>query len=370
MHGTLVLTDNQHIYKTFSETVLKGRLTPSIYDLDNFPKRAIPAENPKPWEEHAEYNRKQLSKESVDYLKKMKTVAFLVIKDGKIYYERYSNEHDKNSLSNSFSMAKTIVGLLIGAAIDDGYIQSVNQPVGDFIPEFNKGEKKKITIKHLLTMTSGIEFGEQYMNPFGYMAKAYYGDDLWDITVEKPLRHSPGKIWKYQGGNTLLLSFVLEMATGKKISTYFSQKIWNTLGAEQTAYWSLDKEDGREKSFCCFYATARDFARLGQMCLDSGKFQTTQVLNPYYIKTATTPINFAYDEQNEQVNWYGYSFWILNHKNMQIPYFRGILGQYIFIIPEKNAVVVRLGHRREEKRENHHPVDTYKYIDIALQLLE
>lgn len=153
-------------------------------------------------------------------------------------------------------MAKSIVSLAIGAAIDDGFIKDVDQPVSDFYPEFQGYNGKPLTLRHLLTMSAGVDFDEAYSSPFSPTTKLYYGDDLQQIAFGMKEIEEPGVNFIYQSGVTQLLAFIVEKATGENISSYVSRKFWTPMNAEEDALWSLDKKDGIEKAYCCFNSNA------------------------------------------------------------------------------------------------------------------
>ena len=342
---------------------------PGIYDYTFYENHVIePAEKSYPWPKAAEYNQVQVADSFLQQFDKYETEAFLIIKNKELIYEKYWRGRQTDDISNSFSAAKSIVSLLIGAAIDDGHIQSVEQPVADFVPEYKGRPAEQVTIKNLLTMSSGLDWNESYIDPFSTTTKAYYGSDVNSLVTDLQLIEEPGVTFKYLSGNTQLLGLILKSATGKNLAQYAEEKLWQPLQAIDIALWMID-EQGMERAYCCFNATARDFARLGQLVLDSGRWMGKQVIPESYILAATEPAIFLTDE-GEPVDFYGYQFWIVERQGMRIPYYRGILGQYIFILPEYNAVVVRLGHERGDKKQgDHHPQDVYVYLDAALGIL-
>ena len=142
------------------------------------------------------------------------------------------------------------------------------------------------------------------------------------------------------------------------------------MGPKHDAMWNLDKKDGLEKAYCCFNSNARDFARWGQLILNNGSWNGKQLISEAYVKAATKPANYLVDETGEHIDYYGYQWWIINYKGYQIPYMRGILGQYVFAIKEKNAFVVRLGHKRSDELIGPNRKDIYVYLDAAFELLE
>jgi CubicO group peptidase (beta-lactamase class C family) len=265
-------------------------------------------------------------------------------------------------------MAKSFTSMLVGAAIDEGKIKSVDEPVGDFLPEYKEGDNAKLTIKNLLTMSSGINFDEDYVNPLAYPAAAYYGSDIKKLTYKYKVTEEPGKRFKYLSGNSELLGFIIEKATGKKVADYFSEKIWSQIGAKNSAFWCLDHEDGMEKVYCCFNSNARDFARLGKLYLDSGKYNGKQIISTDYVLNSIKSADLL-DEDGNKNGKYGYSWWLIpDYKGHQIFYARGILGQYIVCIPDKKMIVVRLGKKREKRKDSNHPTDLFYYIDAALEM--
>jgi len=388
-------TGRFYLYKTISNTILKGRLGPAIDEYGIFANRKVDIGKPKPWPVAKGYNKKTIPEQYVPDFKKYETVAYVVIKNDSLYHEQYWDGYSDTSHSNSFSMAKSFISILIGIAIGDGNIHSVDQKVSDFIPEFKQGMDSLLTIKDLLTMSSGINFDESYLNPFAYPAEAYYGRDLIGTTLKYKVTTQPGKEFKYLSGNSTLLAYILMKATGKMISDYASEKLWQPIGAEHPAYWSLDEEGGVEKSYCCFNSDARDFARIGELYLNGGrvkdhselmKHESNSVLT-LTIDTVTQPSLVWFYKQvvpedyvkasiaPQLADYYGYNWWILRCNGHIVPYCRGILGQYIFIIPDEHMVVVRLGKKRgpvetgkADGKDFNIPSDGMTFLKAALDM--
>ena len=355
----LWLTGNSHLIKAVRSTYLVGKTGPTIDDYEKFENRVVSAGKVQRWErERASY---ELEGNLLEETEKWETTSLLIIKDRKLIFEKYWNGYSEKSKTNTFSMAKSFTSLCIGAAIMEGKISSVNEKVGLYLDEFSDSD---LTIKDLLTMSSGIDFGESYGDPFGFMAKTYYGTDLYDLTLSKKIKVEPGTQWKYQGGNTLLLSFILQKATGSTLSNYFSEKFWKPVGAERDALWSLDDKEGLERSYCCFYSNARDFAKIGQLMLDSGKWNGKQLISSEFFAQSVSPVNLP-NEDGKNIDYYGYQWWLGDYAGVPFYYARGIQGQYIVSIPEWNAVVVRLGHKRDPTRNVKIPSDLYTYLEIC-----
>lgn len=364
----IIVSGKTYLYKGIGNTYLKGRSGPSINEYDIFDNREVKAGNGQEWVKAKNYNRITIPSEYEKPFSDMQTVAFVIIKNDSLVHEQYWDGFGADSRSNSFSMAKTFVSMLIGIAIDEGKIKSINQPVSDFLPEFKEGENAKLTINHLLTMSSGINFDEDYKSPFAYPAQAYYGNDLKKLTYKYKVTKEPGKTFEYLSGNTELLGFIIEKATGKTLSEYMSEKLWKPLGAKYTALWSLDHENGMEKAYCCFNSNAPDFARLGKLYLDSGKWNGKQLISMEYVMNSVKPADLI-DTEGKQNDKYGYAWWLLPaYKNHNIFYARGILGQYIICIPDKKMVIVRLGKKREKVAGTDHPKDVFSYIDASLEM--
>ena len=351
-------------------------LMPKIDQYTIFDNRNVAAGDPQPWDFAKDYTNKVIPHEFESDFSKYQTVAFVVVQHNKIIFEQYWKNYTPISLSNSFSMSKSIISLLVGCAIKDGSIKSVDQPVSDFLPEWTSFDGKTLTIKDLLTMSAGVEWDESHNSLFSKTTEAYYGKDLWKLTLTEKMVEKPGVRFNYQSGVSQILAFLLQKATGKSVSQYASEKIWTPIQAEEDAVWSLDHKKGMEKAYCCFNSNARDFARLGQLILNKGRWNGKQVVDSNYIKEATTPATWLQytpkSTHNESISvkpvpctFYGYQFWIANYQGLKVPYFRGILGQYILVIPELDAVIVRLGKKRD--KEYNLQQDYTKDLDIWLK---
>jgi len=345
---------------------------PRIDHHEIFKSRLVEAKAPSPWLMSPNFNEQDIPSHLIPKFEEYETVAFLVIKDSAILFEQYWENYSPQSLSNSFSMAKSIISLAIGCAIDDGYIKDVNQSASDFVPNFPSFNGKTLTIRHLLTMSAGVDFQEEYTSLFSPTTKLYYGDHLEKIVFGMKQIEEPGVNFVYQSGVTQLLAFILEKATGERLSSYVSRKLWTPMQAEENALWSLDKMEGIEKAFCCFNSNIRDFARFGQLLLNNGAWNGQQLVSPAYIEEAIHPdATLLYKEYNEPNRHYGYQFWRLRYNELEIPYMRGILGQYVFVIPEYNAAIVRLGHKRSDTRtDQHYPSDIDVWLEAGLSIIQ
>lgn len=361
------ISGKTYLYKGLKETYLAGRSGPGIYDSLVFPLRtAKAAANHSSWNTNPD-DLVELTSEEVRELEAIRTTSFVVIQDGIIKAERYFGDHNQQTRSNSFSAAKSFVGLAIGIAIDQGYISSFDDTITNYLP-FDIEGAEQITIRHLLAMASDLNWSESGSNPFSDNASAYYGSDLSVVMRSTSFGNKPGQKFEYASGNSQLLGLILEEASGLHPTAFVEKYIWSKIGGEHDLSWSLDREGGIEKSFCCIYATSRDYARFGQLILNKGQWNGEQLINEETLKELTSSLL-------EETPQYGLHFWLLQDPDHPAVYARGILGQYIISVPSLNMVVVRTGHERKEKYpveknsyKAHHPKDLFTYISIAKRI--
>lgn len=274
-----------------------------------------------------------------EFLEKEKTLAFLIIRNDTILAEDYLFDYNAASIVPSFSVAKSVISILIGCAIEDGYIGGVEEPVTKYLPELEQRGFEKVTIEHVLQMTSGLDFNESYTNPFGDAATYYYGRNLEKVVSKSKTEVPPGERFQYVSGNTQILTNILDRVLGdQSVSHYLQEKIWKPLGMEYEASWSLDRKDGLEKGFCCLNARARDFAKLGRLYLHRGNWEGKQVVPEEWVDRST-----RIDTTNGSVWYYQYQWWQASDKGDY--YAEGILGQFIYVNPTKNFIAVRLGKK-------------------------
>ena len=321
----ILLSGRFYIYKGIANTYMVGKVGPSIYDLEIFPYSTVKAgPNKSELIRHSNYNKAALSAKNQEFIDTYQTKALLVFSGDTLLFEKYYDEHNENTVSNSFSVAKTLVALLIGIAVDEGHIKSLDESISVYIPEFKNTDKKAITIRHLLAMASGLDWKESGKNPLSDNAESYYGTDLRGHVTGQAVEIEPGKLFNYQSGNSQLLGFILEKATGVGLNEYAEEKVWKRIGAEHDAFWSLDKENGDEKAFCCMYATARDYGRLGQVILNGGKYKGVQIIPEDYFNEMVVPTDLSTKEDIPNYR-YGLHIWTYKSDNGQVNYCRGLM---------------------------------------------
>ncbi len=334
----LYITGHGYILTAVSRTYLVGNTTANINDHQQFNTRVISASKTQAWKTSNNYP-KPLPQELHAQLSQGKASAFMVIHQGKIVSEKYFNGYTDRSKTNSFSMAKTIVTLMVGKAIEEGYIESLNQAATDFIPEFkNDPLGKEASIGSFSAMTSGYDWDEQYYSPFSPTVELFYGDDVEDFVLSGSFSSEPEKVLYYSSASTQILALILDRALKAKdpnwtLSKYLSQKLWQPLGMNDDALWHLDGQ-GMELAYCCINTNARNFAKFGQLMLQNGQWQNKQLIDADYIRLMSKPT---------LANNYGYSTWLNSYNKPQYYAFRGHLGQRIIIVPSHDLVIVRLG---------------------------
>jgi len=316
-------------YKKFPADTIRASLTPH-----NFPRSLLQ----KPLHTPEKIRNDEDANNLDQFLAAYNTLAFIILRNDTLIYEKYFKGYDKNSVIPSFSVSKSFISALVGIAISEGTIRDIHQPVTDYLPEMKDAGFHKVTLEDLLTMRSGIKFNEGYKNPFGEAAKFYYGLNLKRYTRKLKVIHTPGSFYEYESGNVQILGMVLEKATGKSLSEYFEEKIWKPMGAMHPATWSLDSKKYREaKAFCCINAVPEDFALFGQLYLKKGVADGHEVVPVNWVEESLTIRNDSKDSQGYP---YTYLWRVMNNGSF---FAKGILGQFIFVCPQKQIVIIRMG---------------------------
>jgi len=361
----LLITGHGYLFTAVKRTYLQGNTTANINDHVVFDTNVISTRTPALLPKSTDYNKNELSSSTLDVFNKYGAAAYLVVKDGKIVQEQYLNGYDERSKTNSFSMAKTVLTLLIGIAIDEGIIDGLDQSLTDFLPEFEQDPLgKNATIGQLSSMNSGYDWVEHYYSPFSPTVELMYGSDVEDLLVNRHFSAEPGSFFEYSSASTQLLGIALKRALAQAnqpqtLSHFLSTKIWQPLQMNDDALWHTDNQ-GMELVYCCINTNARNYAKLGLLMLNGGNWNGQQVISKNFIEKMISPVSTDY---------YGYSTWINNTSSPSYFWFSGHLGQYIIVIPEHKMVVIRLGESRASEtdfKENEVPM----LIEEALRLTD
>ena len=272
------------------------------------------------------------------YMAGQRSAALLVLHDGKLRLERYGLGFDAGGRWTSFSVAKSITSTLVGAALRDGYIRSMDDKLTDYIPQMKGSAYEEVSIRQLLTMTSGVRWIEDYADPTSDVArfnahKPEPGVDALVSYLRRLPRAAPaGTRWNYSTGETNLVGVLLTQATRKPLATYLSEKIWVPAGMEQQATWLLSRT-GQEISGCCLQAASRDYARFGQFILDGAKVRGQSIVPAGWLAEATS----KRADIGQPGRGYGYQWWTWDDGSFRAV---GIFGQGIFLDPRRKLVIV------------------------------
>ncbi len=360
----LYITDTDYLIKAVRTIYLTGHSTAYLEDYKKFDNQPIKNGTANLWPNHKDYNTIKETEGLNQINEANATIAYLIIKNDSIWFENYYGGFSKDSKSNSFSMAKSYVSGLMGKAIQEGYIKSLDQPVGDFIPEFSEGLAAKMTVGDLSSMASGTNWDEHYYSPLSITTRAYFDDDLAKVMLGLKVVDEPGQAFKYSSGDTQMLAMVIEKATGKKMYNYLTESFWIPLGCEHPTLWQVDSE-GHDlvKAYCCIASNARDFARYGKLYKDHGKWNGKQILDSTFVAKSLKP-RFA------KASIYGYGWWLRDIGDKHFFMMRGHLGQYVIVEPNDNVIIVRLGHSKGSNNEiGHYTSDIDTYIQEAYKML-
>lgn len=321
-----------------------------------FPSKII-ARSPQPYnfqedlrDLNTSYQFQGETRTMADFLQRTGNTGFLIVKNDIIVYEKYSNGYTKDDKKTSWSVAKGFISALIGIAVDEGYIQSINDPITKYMPELKASGYNNVPIKHILQMSSGINFSEAYEDKNSDINQLLYKLFLYMRPMEKvilnyPAKRRSGDYFEYVSLNTQILGLLLRRVIRQDIVTYLEKKLWQPMGAESDAYWLTDIY-GTEVTFCGMNCTLRDYAKFGLVYLHNGYFNGQQIIPKSWVKESTIPDSphlqpGATDEL--YFKWgYQYHWWVPLGSNGDYCA-TGAWGQYIYINPEKNFVGVKTG---------------------------
>jgi CubicO group peptidase (beta-lactamase class C family) len=340
--AVLDATGTDFLITAVKRTYMAGHVTANINDHKQFKTNVIATSKPEALNNHPSYNQKKLAGEFKQQLEGLNAAAFLVLKDGQVVFEEYFSGYDNRSKTNSFSMSKTVTTMLLGIAIEEGYVRDLDQPIIDFLPEFKDDPTGKTgTVRQLSLMNSGYEWDENYYTPFSPTVKLYYDDDVSNFTLGGEFSAEPGTFWEYSSASTELLGIFLLRALQKAgaamtLSEYLSEKIWQPMGMNDDALWHTD-DQGMELTYCCLNTNARNYAKLGLLMMNNGNWDGQQLIPQAFVEQMVKP---------EGTSYYGLSTWLSDTQSPAFYAFSGHLGQFIINVPEHNMVVVRLGEKK------------------------
>jgi CubicO group peptidase (beta-lactamase class C family) len=276
------------------------------------------------------------------YMASQRNAGLIIVQDGKIRLEKYALGYSAAGRWTSFSVAKSFTSTLVGAAVKDGYIKSLDDKVTAYIPSLKGSAYDDVSVRQLLTMTSGVKWNEDYTDPKSDVAqfnlqKPVAGEDITVSYMKTLPREAPaGSKWVYKTGETNLIGVLVSSATGKTLSRYLSEKVWKPFGMEQNAVWMLGPT-GHEISGCCISASLRDYARLGQFILNGGVAGGQKVLPDDWLASATT----KQADIDLPGRGYGYQWWTNDDGSFAA---QGIFGQGIFIDPARKLIIATNGN--------------------------
>lgn len=360
----MYIFDVDYLFRAVRTIYFRGYTTAFLNDYTHFPNRKIEKGANQPWKISKNYNTVNSTKELQNTHKKLQTVAYIIIKNDSIWHESYFDNYTKDSKSNSFSIAKSVVTLALGKAIMQQKIKGLDQKVTDFLPELKGKYAKELTVGDLSSMASGLSWDEKYYSPLSIVTRAYFDSDLKKVMMGLSINQPPGKKFNYLSGDTQLLAMCIEKATGQYLAEYVSDNFWKPMGFENDALWQLDHEpDGIEKAYCCIASNARDFARFGKLMLQNGSWNNHQIIDSSFVQKCITP---RFKESPE----YGYGWWLHQINEKKLYYMRGHLGQFVIVIPEDELIIVRLGHIKGKQTETDpHSNDLYVYVNEAYKMI-
>jgi CubicO group peptidase (beta-lactamase class C family) len=284
-----------------------------------------------------------------DHFKRNFVTGFLVLHNDQIIVEKYFHEADRTSRFVSQSLSKSIVSILVGAAVEEGTIKSVEDPVTKYLPYLSESGYRNATVKNLLQMSTGVDYSENYKDPKSGAAligaALLTGSPSFEKYAQsiRPTKTPPGTRFEYQSINTQVLGLLLEKVTGKRLNIYAQEKLWSKIGAESDAFFYESKDQPNTCAFACFNATVRDYARVGLMMLQGGALGEQRVVSNKWVRDSTRP-NAAYLEpkQGGSEGGYGYAYqWWVPPGRDGVFMGLGIYGQCIYINPARHVVIVQ-----------------------------
>ncbi len=348
-----------------------------------FPSRTIKA-GTKPFRFKADYKplnvqyRFRGDERNLDeFLDRVVGTGLLVIKNDRLVHERYMQGSDEETRFTSWSVAKSFVSTLVGIALGDGLIRSLDDDITDYVPELKGTGYDGVPIKHVLQMSSGVEFDETYGNRFSDIQQFFwkvfiFGKRADEVMTLYPKAQPSGTEHHYISIDTQALAMMLRRLYDKPLANLLSERIWQPLGMEGDAYWNIDKEseDGMEIAFCCINARLRDYAKLGRLYLNQGRWNGKQIVPKGWVMEATTPgaphLEPGVSPHNYGPRGYQYQWWI--PENYKREYFAsGVWGQFIYVSEPDNLIIVRTSVDPDYRPNMEETIVVFRAIRDALR---
>ncbi|WP_166334507.1 serine hydrolase domain-containing protein [Sphingobacterium chungjuense] len=352
-----------YIVKGAYVTYLHGHKTAYLSDYTHFDNHIIEHGTGQAWPQARPENQLELPDSLRQFHENIQSVAYVIIQRDSVLLDAYFDGYSSDSKSNSFSMAKSVVAAILGKAISEGKIQSLDQKIIDFVPEITGEFSSELTFKDLVSMSSGMRWEEDYYSPFSVTTQLYFDSNIQKVITDLPIYKKPGTAFIYQSGDTQLLGIAIQRATGQSLSELLSTYFWQPMQAEHDALWQVDSEaNGIEKAYCCIASNALDFARFGKLYRDNGKWNGQQLLDSAYVQASLKP-RFADSPE------YGYGWWMGTFDQKPFFYMDGHLGQYVITIPADDLIIVRLGHQIDNLSRSNPASNFHQLIAQAYQLL-
>ncbi len=285
-----------------------------------------------------------------ELLRSTGTHAFIVARDNQVLYEGYFNGFERDSVCTSWSLAKSFTSALVGIAISEGYIKSLDDPITNYLPELKDRGFDAITIRNLLTMGSGIQYRFGFFPWDEFVLAGYYPNLRQLLLSDLKIMEPPGQSFHYNNFNTELIGMILERTTGRAPSQYLQEKIWKPIGAEYPATWSIDsEEDGFEITPILLNARAIDFAKFGRLYANNGNWDGKQIIPRHWVVESTTrdPNDRrqweTFSRWQDKGGYYKYFWWGVSQASGDYSFMGvGTYGQFIFVCPRTRVVIVRM----------------------------
>jgi len=354
-----------HVIHLFDE----DKIVENFRTLQNhFPTKTMPAStNPyhfpkgNPYELPTSFNYQNESVASSFFMEGSKTTGFIVIQNDSIVLEEYFLGNSESTQNISWSVAKSFIATIFGIAIDEGYIKSVDQKVEEYVPELIGSGYEGVSIKDVLQMSSGVAFDEDYGKFFSDINRwgrtFAFGGSQNKFASKMKRERTPGTYHKYVSIDTHVLGMILSNATGQSITNYMHEKLWEPLGMEHDGLWGVDKK-GMEVALCGMIVTLRDYAKLGVLYANEGRWNNEQIVSKSWIEDATTTTEaHLIPGENPLSNHdlgYGYQWWLLDGVDGEF-LAQGVYNQNIYVNPSTNTVIVKLSANDKFNDNNYLP---------------